>query len=225
MRTRMLSTLLAVLLLLPLLVPAASAATREELDRPEVFLKQSAPNGTCVLVSTAMMLRRAALLQGEEDWRSIDIDTVRAELPGMPYRGTCRGLSVRHAWLPGGGKNAAYLEDMLSRHPEGVVLYARCVPHGVLLTDYTDGVFYCYDPAVNKPADRIPVTEAHGTRIDKSCAIWYIESELPPLTEVEEAQPVPEISADIAVARLADGLGVENGEDFQLFGQALARHC
>lgn len=223
MRTRLLSVLLAVLLLLPLLIPAASAATREDLDAPEVFLKQSSPNGTCVLVSTAMMYRRAALLQGKEDWQSINLDTIRASLPGMPYKGTCRGLSIRHKWLPGGGKNAAYLEDMLSRHPEGIVLYARCVPHGVLLTDYTDGTFYCCDPAVNIPKGRIPITKAYGTRIDNSCAIWYIESELPALTE--KAPPMPEISADTAVSRLVEAFGVESERTAPLFGQALARYC
>ena len=66
--------------------------------------------------------------------------------------------------------------DMLEKHPEGVVLHARGVPHGVLLTDYTDGVFYCADSAVNKPLGRIPITEAYGTRIENSSAIWYVTS-------------------------------------------------
>ena len=39
------------------------------------------------------------------------------------------------------------LIQLLAEHPEGIVLYDRRQPHAVLLTDYTDGVFYCSDPA------------------------------------------------------------------------------
>ena len=226
MRTRVMSILLSALLLLPLLIPAASAAALEDLNQPEVFQKQSSSNGTCVLVSTAMMLRRAALLRGDEDWRSIDLNTVRAEFGGMPYKGSCCDFSIDHKWLPGGSENAEILKELLAKHPEGVVLYARCVPHGVLLTDYTDGVFYCCDPAVNKPKDRIPITEAHGTRIDNSCAYWYINSVLPGLTASEsDSEPMPEVTADAAVSRLVEAMGYESDDSAALFGQALAHYC
>lgn len=217
MRTRLLSTLLAVLLLLPLLVPAASAATREELDRPEVFLKQSSPNGTCVLVSTANMIRRAYLLLGDESWGAVTLDTVRGEMGGMPHKGSYGALTILHQWLPGGEANIAYLKAILAQHPEGVVLHAPRAGHGVLLTDYTDEVFYCQDPAVNKPQGRIPIWEAQGVRIENSSAIWYVASPLKPLEEDIR----PKITAEDAVNRLLEALGGE-GECPDLFGLALA---
>lgn len=223
MRTRILSVTLAALLLLPLMASAASAATVEDLNQPEVFLKQSSANGTCVLVSTAIMMRRASLLAGVEDWQSITLDTIRQEMPGMPYKGQCRGMEVSHAWLPGGSANTDYLIDMLAQHPEGIVILAHCVPHGVLLTDYTDGVFYCCDPAINVPTGRIPITEAYGTRIENSDACWYVSSSLP-APEPEEV-PAPTVSAGDAVSRLVSALGVGDTAAVHLFGQALACHC
>ena len=49
-------------------------------------------------------------------------------------------------------------KKLLAEHPEGIVLYDRSRPHAVLLTDYTDGVFYCSDPAGNISSGRIPLT-------------------------------------------------------------------
>ena len=219
MRLRIVCIAIAALLLLPLLAPAASAVTREELDRPEVFLKQSSSNGTCVLVSAANMLRRAYLLQGDEAWGAVTLDAVREQMGWMPYKASYNDLTILHDWLPGGSANVDYLKNVLSRHPEGVVLHARCVPHGVLLTDFTDGVFYCCDPAVNKPKGRIPISQAQGVRIENSSAIWYVASPLKPL------DAIPEITAETAVSRLVEGLGNDGGEASPLFGQALACHC
>lgn len=53
-----LSVVLTVLMLAAM-VPSAMAATLEEINQDEVFLKQQ-QRGTCTLASTAMMLRRAA---------------------------------------------------------------------------------------------------------------------------------------------------------------------
>lgn len=218
MRTRLLGILLAVVMALPLMVPAASAATRADLDRQDVFLKQSSANGTCVLVSTAMMLRRAAILQGDEDWSSINLSTVRKALPGMPHVGHYGDMTVTRGYLPGGKSNVNALIGLLDEHPEGIVLYAPCVPHGVLLTDYTDGVFYCCDPAYHKPAGRIPITEAYGTRVENSSGYWCITSHLPDLVDIE-------VTARDAVDRLTEALGFGEDTCSQLFGQALACHC
>ena len=44
------------------------------------------------------------------------------------------------------------LISLLEQHPEGIVLYDRTQPHAVLLTDYTNGIFYCSDPAYSSAA-------------------------------------------------------------------------
>ena len=69
MRARILSIVLTVIMLLALM-PSAMAATVEEINQDEVFLKQER-SGTCTLASTAMMLRRTAMLRGDQDWSSI----------------------------------------------------------------------------------------------------------------------------------------------------------
>ena len=69
MRKRILRIAMAVLML-AVMVPSALAATYEEINQDQVFLKQE-QRGTCTLASTAMMLRRAALLNGDENWAQI----------------------------------------------------------------------------------------------------------------------------------------------------------
>ena len=176
MLKRLLTAALAALMLLTL-APMALAATEKEIQEDNVFLKQQG-RGTCTLAATAMMLRRTALLNGDENWNQITEASCRAVFwrGGLPYEFRYGNITIGHKWLPGGTANRQFLMDMLEKHPEGVVLHARGVPHGVLLTDYTDGVFYCADSAVNKPLGRIPITEAYGTRIENSSAIWYVTS-------------------------------------------------
>ena len=204
MRARILSILMTVLMMVTMLPTVAMAATFEEINQQEVFLTQE-NNGTCTLASTAMMLRRTAMLRGDQDWQSITEASCREAFwiggRGLPYKFQYDGMKVAHGRLPGGEANRQILIDMLKEHPEGIVLHAPGVPHAVLLTDYTDGVFYCSDPAPNKPDDRIPIDQAHGTRIENSYKYWAVttpdvaleESRLvltPDLTEAAEADPV-----------------------------------
>ena len=44
------------------------------------------------------------------------------------------------------------------------MLHAACVPHGILLTEYKDGQFYCADPSEYAGTGIIPIEEAWGTR-------------------------------------------------------------
>ena len=69
MQKRLMSIILAVMLLAAM-ATTAGAATYEEINQDAVFVKQS-QRGTCTLASTAMMLRRAAMLNGDENWASI----------------------------------------------------------------------------------------------------------------------------------------------------------
>ena len=59
---------------------------------------------------------------------------------------------------------------------EGIVLYDRRQPHAVLLTDYTDGVFYCSDPAGSVSSGRVPISAASISIAGASC-YWYISSD------------------------------------------------
>ena len=103
MRTRILSIVLTVLMMIAL-VPTALAATTEEINQPEVFLKQE-NSGTCTLASTAMMLRRTAMLRGDQDWDTITEASCREAFwiggLGLPYQFEYDGITVDHARLPG----------------------------------------------------------------------------------------------------------------------------
>jgi hypothetical protein len=199
MRTRILSLLMTALLLVAL-VPGAFAATREDIDQPQVFVKQEG-SGTCTLASVTMMLRRTAMLRGDQDWDTITFASCRAAFwisgCGLPYNFEYDGMQVSKANLPGGEANRQILIDLLAEHPEGIVLHAAGVPHAVLLTDYTDGVFYCSDPAENKPQDRIPITEAYGTRIENSYAYWYVTY---PSVALEASAPAAEVTQEAVTA-------------------------
>ena len=59
---------------------------------------------------------------------------------------------------------------------ESIVLYDRSRPHAVLLTDYTDGVFYCSDPAGSVSLGRVPISAASISIAGASC-YWYITSD------------------------------------------------
>ena len=79
------------------------------------------------------------------------------------------------------------LISMLKDHPEGIVVYASELkePHAVLLTDYTEGVFYCADSDPGKNSGRIFLTEtliADGCVLKNQDAVinslkkyWYIK--------------------------------------------------
>ncbi|MFQ9411606.1 MAG: hypothetical protein ACLR1T_11880 [Evtepia gabavorous] len=121
MRKRILSVVLTVLMLAAM-VPSAMAATLEEINQDEVFLKQQ-QRGTCTLASTAMMLRRAAMLNGDENWAQITEASCREAFwlsgRGLPYNFSYGEMTVGHDRLPGGQANEAVLIDLLEEHPEG----------------------------------------------------------------------------------------------------------
>ena len=220
MRARILSIVLTVIMMLSL-VPTAMAATVDEINQDQVFLKQER-NGTCTLASTAMMLRRTAMLRGDRDWASITEASCREAFwiagRGLPYKFEYDGMTVNHGRLPGGEANRQILIDMLAEHPEGFVLHAPGVPHGILLTDYTDGVFYCADPAQNVANGRVPIDQAHGTRVENSYAYWYVVTpdvavEASPAMAAAQLE-LPEAAADeTGVSRLVNVLSGAVEED------------
>lgn len=225
MRARILSVVLTVIMMLSL-APAALAATMDDINQDQVFLKQER-NGTCTLASTAMMLRRTAMLRGDQDWASITEASCREAFwtsgRGLPYKFEYEGMTVNHGRLPGGEANRQILIDMLAEHPEGFVLHAPGVPHGILLTDYTDGVFYCADPAQNVAVGRVPIDQAHGTRVENSYAYWYVVT---PDVVLETEVALPQVTAaSSSVTKLLDGLTHEEEESTAgcLIQQAMAQ--
>lgn len=225
MRARILSVVLTVIMMLSL-ASAALAATMDDINQDQVFLKQER-NGTCTLASTAMMLRRTAMLRGDQDWASITEASCREAFwtsgRGLPYKFEYEGMTVNHGRLPGGEANRQILIDMLAEHPEGFVLHAPGVPHGILLTDYTDGVFYCADPAQNVAVGRVPIDQAHGTRVENSYAYWYVVT---PDVVLETEVALPQVTAaSSSVTKLLDGLTHEEEESTAgcLIQQAMAQ--
>ncbi len=181
MQRRILSFFMTGMLLTAIMIPTAMAATADEINQTDVFLKQQ-QRGTCTLASTAMMLRRAALLNGDANWNQITESSCRKVFwragRGLPYQFSYGDMTVGHARLPGGQANRQVLVDLLNQHPEGIMLHAACVPHGILLTEYKDGQFYCADPSEFAPQGIIPIEQAWGTRVENSSAYWYVTSEV-----------------------------------------------
>lgn len=174
--------LLSILALAPVCaistVSNASAVDINTLNSPSVFVKQQ-ESYTCTLASNVMMLRRAALLRGDSDWKSITEDSCSSVLWtgwGMRFDYTYKNISVDCERIYGNSTEA--LKKLLNEHPEGIVAYDYDYPHAILLTDYTNGKFYCSDPARCCGTGRIEATQS---LVDTSGieAYWYVTSNLP----------------------------------------------
>lgn len=157
----------------------ADAATFDDINQSNVFLNQQG-RSTCTLVSSAMMMRRAAILQGNDNWSSITESSLKGSAwatgAGLKWSFSYAGISVGSAKLPTGAANKNILINLLSQHPEGIVLHYSGAPHAVLLTDYTDGVFYCSDPLPSRPTERIPLSRAYKVTVQNATRYWYVTS-------------------------------------------------
>lgn len=171
--------LLALLLSFAFLLACLPAALAVDLSVDAGFYFKQSRGGTCTLASAAMMLRRRAYIDGLNDWTSVTENSVRstAWANGLSHSFTYKEMQVGYANLPSGlASKTAVLISLLSEHPEGVVLYDRTQPHAVLLTDYTNGIFYCSDPAGNVGSGRIPLTSS-SVSIARSSCYWYVTSD------------------------------------------------
>ena len=152
----------------------AEAAEFWDLNQASVFIKQGRSD-TCTLASAVMMVRRAAMASGNANWASITENSMRStawlEGSGLYYNFTYAGISVKHGTLAG----RDHVISLLNQHPEGIVIYNTSKPHAILLTDYTEGIFFCADPANNTIAGRIPIASASIT-LDSASQYWYVDS-------------------------------------------------
>ena len=171
--------LLTLALSLAFLFSCLPAALAVDLNVDAGFYFKQSRGGTCTLASAAMMLRRRAYFDGLTDWTDVTENSVRstAWANGLSHSFTYKEMQVGYATLPSGLQSkTAVLISLLEQHPEGIVLYDRTRPHAVLLTDYTNGVFYCSDPAGNIGYGRIPVTSS-SVSIARSSCYWYVTTD------------------------------------------------
>ena len=188
--------LLAILLVLSLLIaaaPAASYASQDALDNPEIYYTPSSDyqSGDCILSASKMMIRRASILRGSTAWASITNKTLRTpatimglllnsftfEADGLAYKVGC-------GFFGGAGKAGRIkeFETLIKAHPEGVVVWgagaASTGTHGVLLVDVRDGVPYAADSSRNTGSQKKGIQKWSDTSMKdpvKVTKYWYIK--------------------------------------------------
>lgn len=171
--------LLSFVLTLVFILTCLPAALAVDLNVDAGFYFKQSRGGTCTLASAAMMLRRRAYFDGLTDWSAVTENSVRSTAwsNGLAHSFTYKEMQVGYATLPSRKQEKIQtLITLLSQHPEGIVLYDRNQPHAVLLTDYTNGVFYCSDPAGNISSGRIPLTSS-SVSVNGSSCYWYVTSD------------------------------------------------
>ena len=119
-------------------------------------------SGRCTIASTAMMVRRAAYLDGNANWQAIDEASVSADgwtSAGVKNEFETAGYSISYVSIDSSKES---LIKLLEEHPEGIAAYDPSVPHAVLLSDYdaASDTFYCADPASYYSGSRIPVANS-----------------------------------------------------------------
>ncbi len=165
----------------------AEAISFSQINQSSVFVKQQ-ESFTCTLASNVMMLRRAAMLNGDKNWSSITERSARSALwcegVGMYHEYNYKNMQVKYERINGNVKST--LINALKKHPEGIVVYEWDYPHAVLLTDYSNGNFYCADPARNTPSGRIHYSKAL-INVNYADAYWYVSNAHGKLTSSDTA--------------------------------------
>lgn len=170
-RSSILMFLLAVVMIKGVI---ADAATFNDINASTMFFKQNTTS-TCTLSSAAMMVRRAALLNGNGNWADVTERNLRSTAwlsgVGLYNSFSYAGIYVTSAKIS--SNKTQTMINLLSQHPEGIVIYDYGKPHAILLTDYTDGIFYCADPSSAAPGGRIPISRATIT-LESMDKYWYV---------------------------------------------------
>ncbi len=157
------------------IVDVSDGVTKEELNDDSVFLKQTRW-GTCTITAAGTIMRRAAMLMGNQDWQDITLE--RLEQVAWSYAGLSNKFSLDGVSM---GYRAIYseeeLKEMLKEHPEGIVAYDTWYPHAVALLDYDEetDTWYCQEPSAYKPDGIMPVEESLIS-INNVRGVWYAES-------------------------------------------------
>ena len=148
--------LLTLILSFAFLFTCLPAALAVDLNVDAGFYFKQSRGGTCTLASAAMMLRRRAYFDGLSDWTNVTENSVRstAWANGLAHSFTYKEMQVGYGTLPSGLQSKT----------------------AVLLTDYTNGIFYCSDPAGNIGYGRIPITSS-SVSIARSSCYWYVTAD------------------------------------------------
>ncbi len=185
-----------------------SAITFDELNHPNVFLKQKNGDLQCTLVAATMLIRRTAMLSGNANWADITVDKVKSQAwvegVGLRYTFTYEGITVNKASFGADPVNESL--QLLKLHPEGIVLFDQIRSprsHAVLLTDYTNEVFYCADPSDAVPYGRIPISSGL-VQVKDTEFYYYVSSPSvaalsPPVIEESSIMPVTEENSILPV--------------------------
>lgn len=157
----------------------AKAATFGEINSPEVFLKQVNGDKQCTLVAATMLLRRTAIMSGNTAWADITTDKVMEQAwlsgVGLKHSFTYAGITIN--WAAFGADPAGEALLLLGMHPEGIVIYDQIRSprsHAVLLTDYTNGIFYGADPS-GTSVGRVPEA-LMSVRAAEGEYYWYVSA-------------------------------------------------
>lgn len=171
------------------------AATTSEINAQSVFFKQQEYD-TCTLCANVMLLRRAALLRGDSNWAYTTEYSAKPYIwtsGGMYWEYTYNGFSVKGQRF--GYNVKSQLIELLKDHPEGIVAYDYDRPHAVLVTDYTNGEFYCAEPANHIAPGRIKASQA-SINIEYCEAFWYISNASLKVSDEEKKDVIKETVVD-----------------------------
>lgn len=157
-------------------------ASSEDINADDVFLKQQS-SGRCTLTANVNMLRRNALIHGDPTWKDITEDTAAPYLwingTGMKWDYKYEDTEVKRVSTGDmtGEEKVELFKNLLKLHPEGIVIHdyesKLGYPHAILLTDYTNGEFYCAEPANGYPEGRIPVSKS-AVDVEGTDQYWYV---------------------------------------------------
>ena len=173
-------------------VQAVPASVSEMLENKLVYHTEESDyeSGDCVLSATRIMIRRAGILNDDDEWADLTNAKLRptATEDGLMHNSfSYTDDGIKYSISTGtfeGEDSAARIEEfekLLRSHPEGVVVYgpeaAETGPHGVLLVDVVGGVVYAADTS-NNMGDRNLGIQKWGdtTMLDPSLCTdyWYI---------------------------------------------------
>lgn len=165
MKKRVITALLTFMLLV-LSVPCTVFADSDPLLSNATYHTEETDYipGDCVLTATKMMIKRAAIMNGQSDWSDITNEQLRptATLEDgcmvSDFRFEDEGLSyrVRYAEFSGStdGERIEEFRQLLKKHPEGIVVHgvgaAETGTHGVLVVGVDGYQVYAVDATYNK---------------------------------------------------------------------------
>ncbi len=169
------------------------AASFSDINKSTMFFKQNT-SSTCTLASAAMLVRRAALLNGNSSWTAVTENNLKSTAwlsgTGLYNSFSYAGINVSSTKIS--SNRTQTMINLLSQHPEGIVIYDYEKPHAILLTDYTNGIFYCADPSGGAPSGRIPISQATIT-IESIDKYWYVSS---PRLSLTSSDTIPDVTFD-----------------------------